>query len=138
MAPVNVNPYASPAAAEILEVDLRRDALTGLRGPSLGLLVLAGFWSLATLHLLIVVVLVLSGSQKIVTWEAMQSLCALPSCFIVYGAWCMRRGKRYRVALAAAIMSSIPLLSPCIWMGIPFGAWALLVLRRADVRAAFS
>jgi hypothetical protein len=34
-------------------------------------------------------------------------------------------------------VASIPVLSPFIWLGIPLGIWAFVVLRRADVRAAF-
>jgi glucose-6-phosphate-specific signal transduction histidine kinase len=138
MAPADFNPYASPAAADSVEVDARRAALARLRGPSLGLLLLAGMWSVGLIHSLIVIVLLLSGTHEISQVHVIQSLCVLPSCFIVYGAWCMRRGRRYRLALAAAVLASIPVLSPCIWMGIPFGVWALVVLRRPGVRAAFS
>jgi hypothetical protein len=50
----------------------------------------------------------------------------------------MRHGENYGVALTAAILASIPLLSACIWFGISFGIWALIVLRRPAVRAAFT
>jgi ABC-type spermidine/putrescine transport system permease subunit II len=61
----------------------------------------------------------------------------LPSCFIAYGAYCMRRGVRYRTSKIAAILACIPIVSPMIWFGIPFGIWALLVLRQPAVRRAF-
>ena len=137
MAPADLNPYASPAAAGNVQSNAPQIALTRLRIPSLGLMLLAGLWILAVLHGLFVA-LCFSGTRIITNVDLIHSVCVLPTCFIAYGAWCMRRGKRYRVALAAAIMASIPLLSPWIWMGIPFGIAALLILRRADVRAAFS
>jgi hypothetical protein len=59
------------------------------------------------------------------------------SLFHTFGALYMRRGVRYRLAMASAITSCIPLLSPMVYFGIPFGIWALVVLRRKDVRAAF-
>jgi hypothetical protein len=49
----------------------------------------------------------------------------------------MRRGVRYRITMASAITSCIPFLSPMVYFGIPFGIWALVVLRRKDVRIAF-
>ncbi len=45
----------------------------------------------------------------------------------------MRRGNRYRMAMAAAVVACIPFLSPWVFLGI----WALVVLCRRDVRAAF-
>jgi hypothetical protein len=60
------------------------------------------------------------------------------SLFHIFGAICMRRGTNYKVALISAILGCIPFLSPAIYFGIPFGIWALVVLRRPDVRAAFA
>lgn len=59
------------------------------------------------------------------------------SLFHIYGAICMRRGVRYRIAMTSAIAACIPFLSPMVYFGIPFGIWALIVLRREDVRTAF-
>ena len=46
-------------------------------------------------------------------------------------------GRNYRLAYTVAILSVIPLVSPMIICGIPFGIWALIVLHRRDVKAAF-
>jgi len=148
MSEPTINPYASPNAPELVEPDARRVALDRLRGPTFGLLLLAGFsgafgilWILftATLFVLSAVhepsrdfIAQLSGR------DVMPLLSTLPSCFVTYGAWCMRRGVRYRVAVSAAILSCIPMLSACMWMGIPLGIWALVILRRPDVKAAFA
>jgi hypothetical protein len=78
------------------------------------------------------------GQRFRVGWEEIfQGLLLLPSAFIGYGAWCMRRTVNYRIALLAAIISCIPVVSPLIFFGIPFGIWALIVLCRRDVRAEF-
>ena len=49
----------------------------------------------------------------------------------------MRLGQDYRRAKLAAILSCIPFLSPVMYCDIPFGIWALVVLRRQDVRTEF-
>ena len=41
------------------------------------------------------------------------------------------------VAVAAAIVSMIPCLSPLIVVGIPFGIWSLVVLNDSAVKEAF-
>lgn len=56
----------------------------------------------------------------------------------IYGAICMRRGRNYYVALTPVALSCIPYLASGIIFGIPFGIWAIIVLRRPDVRAAFA
>lgn len=56
---------------------------------------------------------------------------------VFYGAWKMERLEGYRLAMTAAILAMIPCISPCCLLGIPFGLWALAVLRNDGVRAAF-
>jgi uncharacterized membrane protein YhaH (DUF805 family) len=144
MSGTDVNPYAPPVDVETPQVDERRQALSKLRGPSLGLLFMAVPMGIGGV-LLFVVAIALTTVRWVdpnfptffSKWEIVQFVGTLPSLFIAYGAWCMRTGKRYQVTLIAAILGSIPFLSPCIWLGIPFGIWALVVLRRPEVRAAF-
>ena len=50
----------------------------------------------------------------------------------------MLLGRRYRLCYASAVLACIPLLSPFIWLGMPFGIWALVVLHRRDVKEAFA
>jgi hypothetical protein len=142
----SLNPYASPA--ESGEPDARGIAIKALRGPSLALLITGVAWgggavvfTLVAAILVSVILLTRSDvqvSDLIDLRDSLQLIAALPSCFIAYGAWCMRRGVRYRVSMTAAILACIPMISPMIWIGIPFGIWALIVLRRKDVRAAFA
>ena len=56
---------------------------------------------------------------------------------VIHGAyqmWCL---KNYRNAMACAIVSVIPLCSPCYLLGIPFGIWAIVVLLDQRVKFAF-
>src|SRR5262245_36318166 len=57
---------------------------------------------------------------------------------IVYGAVQMMRGKNYRMARVAAILAINPFTSCCFLVGIPIGIWALVVLRKPEVKAAFN
>lgn len=143
----HVNPYAPPHVEVCLERGIRRDVLPSLRVPSIGLIVLSVMWSGAALEIAIFFAVYLavrfaqSGALRYVGpsgHELAQGLVVVPSILIAYGAWCMRCNKHYRVAVVAALIACIPLISPCLILGIPFGIWAILVLRRPDVRAAFA
>ncbi len=43
----------------------------------------------------------------------------------------------YRMARVGSILACIPFVTPFIWLGIPFGIWALRLLADSDVRRAF-
>jgi predicted lysophospholipase L1 biosynthesis ABC-type transport system permease subunit len=58
--------------------------------------------------------------------------------FIIFGALKMKDLSSYGLALAAAILVMVPCLSPCCFLGIPVGIWALVVLLNQDVKRAFS
>jgi hypothetical protein len=108
----------------------------------LGLLLLSVPWGIGGLIVVIVLVFLYAASYILPIernhLDSMNSALAFfPSVYIAWGAWCMRRGVRYKTALAASILACIPLASPCLYVGIPFGIWAIVVLRRPDVRAAF-
>lgn len=57
---------------------------------------------------------------------------------VAQGAISMLRLKSYRSAYSAAILSILPLCSPCFVLGIPFGIWALVVLYRPGVKQRFT
>jgi hypothetical protein len=56
---------------------------------------------------------------------------------ILIGAIQMLRMRTRALAVVAAILACIPLLSPCCFMGIPFGVWALVALFRPGIPEAF-
>lgn len=56
---------------------------------------------------------------------------------ILLGALKMKKLEGRRLAVTASILAMIPLVSPCCWLGLPFGIWALITLNKAEVKAAF-
>ena len=64
-------------------------------------------------------------------------LAVLTGAAILFGALKMMRLQSYGWAMAAAILAVIPCISPCCCLGIPFGIWALVVLSKPEVKAAF-
>ncbi len=56
---------------------------------------------------------------------------------VVAGAVKMRKLKNYRFCRMSSILAMLPLGCGFL-LGLPFGVWALLVLRRPDVQAAFA
>ena len=57
---------------------------------------------------------------------------------VLVGAMKMRKLQSYNFAMTAAIISMIPCVSPCCLLGLPFGIWALIVLLKPEVKAAFA
>ena len=62
----------------------------------------------------------------------------LVSGLIIAGALRMMALRNYSLCLVVAILAIIPCTAPCCCLGIPAGIWALVVLLRSDVKAAFS
>jgi len=62
------------------------------------------------------------------------------SALILVGARKMKSLQSYQFSLAAASLSMVPCLTPCcgFLLGLAFGIWALVVLRRPDVKSHFS
>jgi len=56
---------------------------------------------------------------------------------VLFGAIRMKKLESYGLAMTAAIVAMIPCISPCCFLGLPFGIWALVVLSDSSVRAAF-
>ena len=61
---------------------------------------------------------------------------AVPTVFILLGAFRMRRLETYGLAVAASILAMM--IPPGFLLGIPFGIWSLIVLLRSEVRNAFA
>ena len=62
------------------------------------------------------------------------------SVLILAGAKKMKSLRSYQFSLAAAGLSLVPCLTPCsgFLLGLAFGIWALVVLRKPDVKSHFS
>ena len=57
---------------------------------------------------------------------------------VFFGALKMKNLQSHGLAMAAAIISLIPCCGPCVCLGIPVGIWALVVLNKPEVKAAFT
>jgi hypothetical protein len=62
------------------------------------------------------------------------------SVLILAGAKKMKSLRSYEFALAAAALSTVPCLTPCCGylLGLVFGIWSLVVLRKPEVKSHFS
>lgn len=57
--------------------------------------------------------------------------------FIIFAALKMKELTQWELSIAAGIVAMIPCVSPCCILGLPVGIWALVVLLRPEVKAAF-
>lgn len=57
---------------------------------------------------------------------------------VFFGALKMKGLQSYGLANTGAILALIPCCGPCVCVGIPLGIWALVVLRKPEVRASFT
>ena len=61
----------------------------------------------------------------------------LTSVAVIAGSIDMLRLKNHRSARVASIVAIVPICSPCFFLGIPFGIWALVVLGKPGVKQLF-
>ena len=57
--------------------------------------------------------------------------------FIIFGGLKMKNLESYGLAVATAIIAMVPCFSPCCVIGLPVGIWALFILMKPEVKAAF-
>jgi hypothetical protein len=100
-------------------------------GPAITLMVTAGFGLLIGLAGL-AASKGANGDNFVVVFNLVQ---LIASGFIFFGALKMKNLERRGLAIAASIVAMIPGLT-CLF-AIPVGIWALVVLCKAEVKAAF-
>lgn len=59
------------------------------------------------------------------------------SVVVILGGMRMLNLRSYGLCMAASIVAILPCVSPCCCLGIPAGIWALIVLAKPEVKAAF-
>lgn len=120
-------------------------------GPAIGLIVTAALGALAQLGGVAFNLFGLSMSQqggpsKDAPWINMLSgglgivfnvIALIVSVVIFLGAMKMKSLKNYNFALTATIIAMVPCVSPCCWIGLPVGIWAIVMLMKPEVKAAF-
>lgn len=134
---------ANSAEAETSPPTLNDQALaavkTQVKAPASGVF-LAGCLNLAVIAAVLLTSIAVPGvesSQRASTQFFLLPLVAVLFIIavIIAGGSRMKRLASYRLAVTASILSI--LLPPGALIGLPFGIWALVVLHRPDVRAAF-
>ena len=118
-----------------------RSAPVSLQIPAMVLLVFSGMqvlYAAVPLPVLLGVSWIAGAPRSDLLMLAVIWIGAASSVIVLIASLRMRGLKNYRVARFGAILACIPILSPSIYFGIPFGLWALFVLRKPDVRALFS
>ena len=68
---------------------------------------------------------------------AFDALGLILSLVILAGAIRMLALRNYEFAFLAAILAIVPCVTPCCFLGLPFGIWAVIVLRKPGVKDAF-
>jgi hypothetical protein len=56
---------------------------------------------------------------------------------VIFGAIKMKALQSYGLALTGAILAALPCTSPCCFLGLPLGIWAIIVLMNQEVKNAF-
>jgi hypothetical protein len=69
---------------------------------------------------------------------ASDALALVLSLVVLAGAIRMLALRNYEFAFVAAVLAMIPCLTPCCLLGLPFGIWALVVLRKPGVKDGFN
>jgi hypothetical protein len=145
--PESDNPYQSPTAQTYGAYGVSDVAVADLVAtPAVGLIVTGGLgMAIQALYLLAFLVQMpmlgrLPGPEAAISFlpQVVLSLFGLVLCgLVIVGAQKMKRLESYSFAMAAAIISVIPCFSPCCVIGLPFGVWAIVILNKPEVKAAF-
>jgi hypothetical protein len=143
----------APLAASFGPVDSRNVALGKVQGPAIALIVVA------TIYILLSILGLFTSSMG-TGMRTMRSsgnpeldrilfkfsggagvLAAILhvgcSAFSLFGALKMKKLENYGLVMAATIIGMLPCISPCCFLGLPFGIWALVVLNEAEVKSSF-
>jgi len=127
------------------EADTTLDREQSLRGPSVGVMVAGIVNALALIPFLVIMVAgvttggyrILPGSgQKEEEVSAILFVVACLGAFVIFSGLKMRLLRSYGTAVTGAILAAIP-ITPGALIGLPMGIWALVVLSKAEVKAAF-
>ena len=131
------NPYASPRDYPD-EPTNDEDPLSSLRGPGIWLSLISIVSILQILAGQAVRAAAVAPTLDFFVQLALLFGVVLVQAFVLFSARQMLTGKNYGVCMAGAIIACIPMLTPLLVIGVPFGIWAVIVLRRPEVKAEFN
>jgi hypothetical protein len=134
------NPYAPPTNTDAMGVEPLGAIKARVSRPATALLVMASIHSVfVAIYLVSALVMVQRGG---IFFDDMVNIATGGIHFtslilITVGAAKLGFLESYRLARMGAILACIPLITPFIVVGIPFGIWALRLLADPAVRASF-
>jgi hypothetical protein len=154
--PVPVTPY-SPPTATFPTAAPAGAAVDAVRGPAIALIIVGGLnlaWAIVDLASRIFMFSRLQAGQApppmpppfqnvqvtpaaIIGGIAFDVVWLIAGFLVIYGAFRMLRLRSYGLAITSTVVSMIPGVTCCCFLGIPFGIWGLMVLNRPDVRSSF-
>jgi hypothetical protein len=122
-------------------------------GPAIGLIVTAILGALAQIASLLLNVLGvgmagagMQGQEGMPQWMNAMSggigivfniLGMIMAVVVLLGALKMKKLENYNFAMTATIIAMIPCISPCCWIGLPIGIWAIVMLMKPEVKSSF-
>jgi len=140
------NPFSAPASNfDSARAMSLQEVRTKVAAPAICMMVAgiitAAFASIYLVLMLIGIVATIAQNDPGETLEAfagfgMFLIPLVRAGLIIYGAVQMKKLKNYPFAMTAAILSVIPFCS-CVFIDLPFGIWALVVLSNTQVKQAF-
>jgi hypothetical protein len=134
----------------------RDAALQAVKGPAIALLVTAILGLVAVAFGLVANLLSLAGSPigmrhmgdpQMERWASMfgggfgivqDIIGAVCGVIILKAALKMQKLENHQLAFTASILAMVPCVSPCCFLGLPFGIWALVVLNKPEVKSQFT
>lgn len=135
------NPYSSPQNfSSQPNKPSGQNPLAGLKGPGISLIVVSILSILNVLAGPFVNVMMGNfdaGSPEFIGNIAGAIAFAALHAFVLFSGKLMLDGKSHGVCMAGAIIACIPVCTPCLLLGIPFGIWAIVVLQQPAVKSAF-
>ena len=141
------NPYEAPAAeaGNLADDENGRPLLNPLRVPARFLIALSVFALIVVVNALpthmasfqFVAEEEARDVSSIVTSIVILAFMFLFGAIVLVGAVSMLRLRSYRAARLAAIVAMVPVISPLVVLGVPFGIWAMALLGRPEVKARF-
>ena len=137
------NPYAAPdlPASDVDEFDPVETAKRRLSKPAAALLTMASIHSVFPAIGLISFGFLWANGQvplsAAIPSAVIHGLQLVPLVLIAIGAGKMGHLKSLRMATLGAVLACIPIVTPFVVAGIPFGIWSLVLLADPEIRKVF-
>lgn len=149
--PFGNNPYQSPMGVPNSGLDSRSAALAKVQAPAMGLMVVSAVSIVVRLVMLLMSLMGVGMMAAAADNNANQGLAigqmagGLVGSIIgiaingvtLFAGLKMKSLEQYGLVMTGVVLALIPCCSPCVFVGIPFGIWALVVLNDPIVKASF-